>query len=127
MTGVTLDTGALVAADRNDRSVWALVGEWGARGTVVIVPAGCLAQAWRNGSRQALLARLLNACDVDDLTEPAAREVGLLLGASRTADVVDAHVVVGAVRRGDIVVTSDPDDIFALIAHSPRRIAVHRI
>lgn len=127
MTGVTLDTGALVLADRNDRSVWALVGEWGARGTDVIVPAGCLAQAWRDGSRQALLARLLRACDVDDLTGPTAREVGVLLAASKTADVIDAHVVVGAVRRGDIVVTSDPDDITALIAHSPRPIAVHPV
>ena len=127
MTGVTLATGALVAADRNDRSLWALVGEWGARGSDVIVPAGCLAQAWRNGSRQALLARLLNACDVDDLTGPAAREVGVLLAASRTTDVVDAHVVVGAVRRGDIVVTSDPDDITVLINHSPRRVAVQGV
>lgn len=125
MSGVTLDTGALLAAERNDRSLWALIGEWARRGTAVVVPAGCLAQAWRGGSRQALLARLLNACAVDAVDGAAAREVGVLLSASKTADVIDAHVVVGAVRRRDVVVTSDPDDITALIEHGTARIAMH--
>ena len=127
MRGVTLDTGALLAADRNDRSLWALIGQWSARGVDVVVPAGCIAQAWRDGARQALLARLLAGCDVDDLTGPVARELGLVLAASQTSDVIDAHVVFGAWRRGDVVVTSDPGDITALAESSGGRIAIHHV
>ena len=127
MSGVTLDTGALLAADRKDRSLWALIGEWSIRGVDVVVPAGCIAQAWRDGARQALLSRLLRGCGVDDLNGPAAREAGLLLAASGTADVIDAHVVTGALRRGDAVVTSDPEDITALADASGRRITLHRV
>lgn len=127
MRGVTLDTGALLAADRGDRRVWALVGEWSTRGVEVVVPAGCIAQSWRDGTRQALLSRLLRGCAVDDLDGPAAREVGLLLAASATSDVVDAHVVTGALRRGDAVMTSDPGDITALADADGRRLVLHRV
>jgi predicted nucleic acid-binding protein len=40
-----------------------------------------------------------------------ATQVGLLLAASRTADITDAHVVICARRNGDAIVTSDADDI----------------
>jgi predicted nucleic acid-binding protein len=40
-----------------------------------------------------------------------ATRVGVLLAASRTADIADAHVVVCARRNGEPIVTSDPDDL----------------
>lgn len=42
--------------------------------------------------------------------------VGLLLARSRTADVVDAHLVTCAVRVGHDILTGDPDDIAPLAA-----------
>jgi hypothetical protein len=57
---------------------------------------------------------MLKGCDVLPLSEDDARDVGRLLGRSGTSDVVDAAVVVSAVREKCAVVTSDPDDLRAL-------------
>jgi predicted nucleic acid-binding protein len=43
-----------------------------------------------------------------------ATPVGVLLAASRTADIVDAHVAICARRNGEAIVTSDPDDLLQL-------------
>lgn len=105
--GVTYDAGALVAAERNDRRLWALHTAFLAEEVVPVVPAPVLAQAWRGGPRQASLARLLALCEIEHLTDEQARAVGLLAGRSGHEDVVDVTVVEGALRRGDAVVTAD--------------------
>lgn len=107
MAGVTYDTGALVAADRNDRKMWALHAGYLREEVVPVVPAPVLAQAWRGGARQARVARLLQVCDVEPLGEALAKDVGVLAGKAKHDDVVDVVVVEGAIRRGDAVVTSD--------------------
>jgi hypothetical protein len=111
MTGVTYDTGALLAAERNDRQMWALHAGFLSEEVAPTVPAPVLAQAWRGGSRQASLIRLLVPCRVEPLSEVVARAVGALAGASRHHDIVDVAVVEGAARRGDGIVTSEPDDL----------------
>jgi len=107
MAGVTYDAGALVAAERNDRRLWALHAGFLAEDVVPVVPAPVLAQVWRGGSRQAGLSRLLAMCDVEPLTDDQARQVGALARKARHDDIVDVTVVEGALRRGDAVVTSD--------------------
>jgi hypothetical protein len=114
--GVTYDTGALVAADRGQRRQWARHRALLARRTVPVVPAPVLAQAWRGGSRQALLARLLAGCDIEALDDAQARAVGALAARAGTADIVDACVVEGAARRHDLVISSDPGDLHAIAA-----------
>src|SRR5438128_4737805 len=101
MTGVTYDTGALVAAERNDRRMWALHAGFLAEEVVPVVPAPVLAEAWRGGPRQASLARLLALCAVEAMTEVQGREVGVLAGKAAHDDIVDVTVVEGAVRRRD--------------------------
>jgi hypothetical protein len=107
MGGVTYDTGALVAAERNSRQIWALHAGYLAEEVIPTVPAAVLAEAWRGGSRQASLSRLLRMCDTEPMSEELARNVGVLAGKSGHDDVVDVSVVEGAVRRGDAVVTSN--------------------
>jgi hypothetical protein len=107
MGGVTYDTGALVAAERNSRQLWALHAGYLAEEVIPTVPAAVLAEAWRGGSRQASLSRLLCMCDTEPMSEELARNVGVLAGKSGHDDVVDVSVVEGAVRRGDAVVTSN--------------------
>jgi hypothetical protein len=107
MGGVTYDTGALVAAERNKRQMWALHAGYLAEEIIPTVPAPVLAEAWRGGSRQASLSRLLRMCDTEPMTEELARNVGVLSGKSGHDDVVDVSVVEGAVRRGDAIVTSN--------------------
>jgi predicted nucleic acid-binding protein len=114
--GVTLDAGALIALDRDDRRVVALLARAQETSAGVTIPATALAQAVRNPARQARLARLVRqpATDVVALDRVDATGVGRLLAASGTADVVDAHVVLCARRTGQAVATSDPDDLHHL-------------
>jgi predicted nucleic acid-binding protein len=114
--GVTLDAGALIALDRDDRRVVALLARAQETSARVTIPATALAQAVRNPARQARQARLVRqpATDVVALDRVDATGVGRLLAASGTADVVDAHVVLCARRTGQAVATSDPDDLHHL-------------
>ena len=107
MGGVTYDTGALVAAERNNRQMWALHAGYLAEEVIPTVPAPVLAEAWRGGSRQASLSRLLRMCDTEPLSGDLARDVSVLAGRSDHDDIVDVSVVEGALRRGDAIVTSN--------------------
>jgi rRNA-processing protein FCF1 len=113
--GLTLDTGALIAADRNDRAFWSFFKEAVSRDVVPVIPAPVLAQAWRS-PRQARLAQLVNTCWIEPLDEALGKVCGELCGKAKISDVVDAAVVAGASRRGDAVLTSDPKDLRRLAA-----------
>ncbi len=119
MTALVLDAGALIALDRNDRSVWAMLRNAADDSAQVSVPAGVIAQAWRDGSRQALLARALAHCDEVPLEGSLARATGLLCGRAGTSDIVDASVALIAAARSQIspaaLVTSDPADLRHLL------------
>ena len=116
MAGITMDAGGLIGVDRNDRRIVVLLARARDTGSRVTVPASALAQAVRQPQRQARLARLLRqpTTDVIPLDRVDATNVGRLLAASGTSDVVDAHVVICARRAGQQAVTSDPDDLRAL-------------
>ena len=118
MTGVTLDAGALVALDRDDRRVIALLARAAEVGGRVTVPATALAQAIRAPARQARLSRLVRqpGTSLEPLDGADATRVGLLLAASGTRDIADAHVVVCARRHGDAIVTGDVEDLRRLDA-----------
>lgn len=113
MSGITFDAGGLIALDRGDRRVLTLLARAAERGLRVTVPTTTLAQAIRSPARQARLTRLVrqSSTDLASLDGPDATTVGLLLAATRTADIVDAHVVICARRAEQVVVTSDADDI----------------
>ena len=106
MTGVTYDTGALIAAERDDRRMWTLHRRALERGLLPTVPAGVLAQGWRGGP-QPQMSRLLAGCRIEQFDEARARSAGAACAMAGTSDVVDAAVVIGALARGDLVVTSD--------------------
>lgn len=114
--GLTLDTGALLALERGDARVRALLRRALEVGAALDVPAGVVAQAWRGGPRQARVARLLGdpSVRVPPLEDVTARAVGLLCGRSGHSDIVDAHVALHARKQDQTVVTSDPDDLRAI-------------
>ena len=124
--GVTYDTGALVAADRGERRMWARHRALLARRYVPTVPAPVVAQAWRGGTRQDLLARLLVGCDAEALDDHQARAVGALAARVGVSDIVDVTVVEGALRRRDLVVSSDPDDLHTIADAASRRLEIDR-
>jgi len=113
MAGVTLDAGALIALDRDDRRIVALVARAAETRARLTVPATALAQALRRPERQTRLSRLVRqpTTDVVPLDRVDATNVGRLLAASGTTDITDAHVVICARRASTAVVTSDPEDL----------------
>lgn len=83
--------------------------------TVPTVPAPVVAQRWHGGGCQALLAHLLRGCELEVLDDDRARvSMGALAAKAGASDVVAACVADGALRRHDLVVTSDPDDLKGL-------------
>jgi predicted nucleic acid-binding protein len=110
VNGVTYDAGALIAAERGSHTLWALHRRLLERGVRPTVSTVVLGQAWRGGP-QAQLSRLLRGCRIEPLSEPQARSAGAALAASKGRDAIDAVVVVTALARDDLVVTSDPDDL----------------
>ena len=98
MSGVTLDAGALIAFENADRRVVTVLARALEKRVSIAIPSGVVGQVWRDGRRQARLARLLgsSAVTVEVLEDAIARAAGQLCGVTRTADVIDASVVLCA-------------------------------
>jgi predicted nucleic acid-binding protein len=118
--GLTLDAGALIALERGDVGVQALL-DLAERESSIGIPAGALAQAWRASPRQHGLHLLLGSevVDVVPLDLVQALKIGALLAHAGTSDVVDASVAVTARERRNFVLTSDPADINRLDPELP--------
>jgi predicted nucleic acid-binding protein len=118
--GITLDTGALIALDRGDQRMIALLRQALAHGFAFRVPSAVLGQAWRNGV-QVTLARFLRSEEVEivPLDAQLARSCGELCGATNTSDIIDASVVILARERHEPIVTSDPFDLRRLDPAAP--------
>ena len=122
-TGLTLDTGALLALDHPAKALAMQArleaARW--RGGTICIPAEAVAQAWR-GPRQARLGWLLKSPDIDIavMTLSVARSVGLMCADASHDDVVDVHVVLCARQRHHAIVTSDPRDIARIDPTVPR-------
>ena len=124
MTAV-LDAGALVGVDKRDRQVGALLRVFQREGVQVLTSAGVVAQVWRDGRRQANLARVLAGTDVLQLDEATARKVGEVLKVNRSDDIAHAHIALMTGPK-DVVLTSDDIGIKALLrARRVRATVVH--
>jgi predicted nucleic acid-binding protein len=126
VSGVTYDAGALIAAERGSRSMWALHRRALDRKQRLTVSTGVLGQVWRGGP-QAQLSRLLLGCDVEPLTEHDARIAGAALSRSGTSDLIDAVVVVSALGRDDLVVTGDAEDLTRIASAVGGALRIHAI
>jgi hypothetical protein len=121
---VILDAGFLISVDRSEKTAHTFLAAAERSGTALHTTHPIVAQVWRDGPRQARLANFLKAITVHPFDD--GRPVGRLLAQSRTADVVDAHLVVCAIRFGHDILTGDPDDIAPLTAmFGPPAPAVH--
>ncbi len=109
---ITLDTGALIALERRDRRMWDLLDDATDTGSVVTVPAAVVAEWWRGRSRGR--AAILELFDVEPLDARLAMLTGEALATVPGATMVDALVMVSASLRGDVVYTSDVDDLVRL-------------
>jgi hypothetical protein len=113
MSGIVFDAGALIAFEKADRKVVAIVARALERRADITIPAGVVGQVWRDGRRQVPLVRLLasDIVTVEALDDTRARAAGQLCAVSHTSDVIDASVILCAQTHGAAVLTSDPDDL----------------
>ena len=109
-----LDAGALVAVDRRDRTIGARLRVLQLQGTPIRVSSAVVGQVWRDGPKQANLARVLAGVGIEALGKDDGRRIGELLALAAAADVVDAHVALMA-AHADLILTSDPGDIRRLL------------
>lgn len=116
MTGLTLDTGALIAIEAGSPRMALLVEQAIAAGAELAIPAGVVAQAWRGGAQQVRIAKLLQlrVTSIVALDAKFALRVGARCAFSGSTDVVDVSVALCASDRGHSVITSDPGDMAAI-------------
>jgi hypothetical protein len=113
VSSIVLDASALIAIERGDRMVLALCKVTSVDGGLVVVPAGVVGQVWRDGSRQASIARVVGARDtaIEPLDRDVAKLAGSYCGIAGTSDVIDATVVIAAHQHRAKIVSSDESDL----------------
>lgn len=113
VNGIVFDAGGLIALERNDRRIFAILDTALEDGDRIIVPATVLAQVIRNPARQVRLWRMIqfDKTEVIALDGSQAQAVAALLARTSTSDITDAHVVICAQAAGYSIITSDPVDL----------------
>jgi predicted nucleic acid-binding protein len=117
LTGLTFDTGALIALEHRKRRAKEIVERALERNQRITVPADVVGEWWR--ARTSLRERILESVDIEPLTEGLAKRAGEVLASVRGATLVDAVVMASAASRGDLVYTSDLDDLEKLRQYFP--------
>lgn len=126
MAALVFDSGALIALERGDRAIAALLATAVKSGAEAVTSTACVAQVWRNPARQTRLARALAGFLERDLDAARARDCGTLLAGSGTRDIVDAAVVL-LLDDGDTILTSDPHDIERLLDATGTRARIRAV
>jgi hypothetical protein len=122
---LVLDAGALIALERNERSMWVRMKAAELAGELPLTHGGVVGQVWRGGPGQARLARALQGVDVRPLDRALGRAAGELLAKTGSSDVIDAAVVLVA-ADGDDVVTLDRNDLEDLVRAAGRHVELIR-
>jgi predicted nucleic acid-binding protein len=115
--GLTFDTGALLALERRRLRMREIVEHALTRDQRITVPADVVGEWWRGRTevRDAILATV----DVEPLTEKLAKIAGESLASVKGSTLVDAIVMASAASRGDIVYSSDVEDLEKLRTRFP--------
>jgi predicted nucleic acid-binding protein len=110
--GITFDTGALIGLTRRQQSIQAVWEAARESEETITLPAVVLAEWWR--ARSDANEKILRGCKVEPLDTILAKAAGEVLATLKDAGLVDVIVVASAARRGDIVYTSDVDDLLRI-------------
>jgi len=117
VTGITFDTGALIALEHRRQRMKAIVEHALAKDQPITVPADVVGEWWRG--RTDLRDNILDSVDVEPLTEAVAKRAGEARAAIKGATLVDAIVMASAASRGDVVYSSDLEDLERLRRYFP--------
>jgi predicted nucleic acid-binding protein len=117
LIGITLDTGALIALERRRQRMKGILERALALDQPLTVPADVVGEWWRG--RTDLREMILESVDVEPLTSDLATRAGEALAAVPNATLVDAIVMASAASRGDLVYSSDTEDLERLRRYFP--------
>ena len=120
---LVLDSGALIALDKNDRAMWRRLKGALVAGDPPRSHGGVIGQVWRGRGASRAAGPGAAAIDVVPLDETLGRAAGVLLGRTRQHDVIDAALVL-LTTDGDDLLTSDPDDLEPLARALGRHIEI---
>ena len=109
MTGLTFDTGALIALERRKLRMRQVLERARDCDQLITVPADVVAEWWRGATD--IRRAILDSVDIEPLTLRLAQIAGEAMGAVPGATLVDAIVVASAASRGDIIYSSDVHDL----------------
>jgi len=115
--GLTFDTGALIALEARRKKIKEILAAARTLRVPITVPAVVVAEWWRGQKGQ--VARILEGVEIERLDERLARIAGEALRATGGSNAVDAIVMASAAQRGDVVYTSDVEDLRRLGEHFP--------
>jgi hypothetical protein len=115
LPGITADTGFLIGLERSKARAIFLLKASKDRRQRIVVPVAALAEWWRGSQRQAHILRL--GFNVEAMSEKLAKTAGEAIRSVDQASVVDAIIMASAALRGDVVYTSDFDDLYRLRGH----------
>ena len=111
-TGLTLDTGALIALERRRVRMTLRVRAAVIAQDLVTVPSAVVTEWWRGSRHQKRFLELFQPKGLR--VEAPSFELARLAGeaiAKTGASAIDAIVMASAAQRGDVVYTSDVDDL----------------
>jgi predicted nucleic acid-binding protein len=113
MGGLTLDTGALIALEKNRKGMVEIVRAATADGVRIIVPANVLAEWWRGRSdRREYVLGMFEVKDVDaKIGKLAGEALAWLDGDVNDKVTIDATVMATAALYGPSLLTGDRDDM----------------
>jgi hypothetical protein len=124
---LVLDSGALVALERNDRAMWRRLKAALAAAEIPTSHGGVIGQVWHGGGAwHELLAMALQGVEVMPLSDALGRAAGELLARSGTSDVIAAALVL-LCDDGDDLLTSDLDDLELLVSLADRHVELIRV
>ncbi|HEV3369102.1 MAG TPA: hypothetical protein VG074_06040 [Acidimicrobiales bacterium] len=102
--GLVYGVGALHAAARGDRMMWALHRAALSNGIVPLIPAVAVAEGFRTEARSDRIVELLDGTEVEPFTSEAARRTGELAVRCDTSELAVMAVIELADRRNCAVV-----------------------
>lgn len=117
MAAITFDTGALIALSRGEKRMRTVLLAAQERRAVITVPTVVVAEFWREDTKHSRM--ILARTSVEPLSERIAKAAGAAIAAVPGSTTVDAIVMASAAQRGDLVFTSDFDDLDRLRRHFP--------
>ena len=117
MSGATYDTGMLIALERKRARALAIHERLFERAIAITVPWVVIAEFWRG--RTDRREAILRSVDIEAPMIALAQRAGEALAAVAKATTVDAIVMASAAARGDVVYTSDFDDLTLLQSRFP--------